>query len=122
MESALEQIVERLKTALGGHLVSVVLYGSAATGDLQKGYSDLNVLCVLSEITPRDLAGLSPVFRWWRGLGNPAPLLLTRQEFETSTDCFAIEFRDIRCQHRILFGEDVIQGLRVEDSFYRAQV
>jgi hypothetical protein len=122
MESALEQIVERLKTALGGHLVSVVLYGSAATGDQQKGYSDLNVLCVLSEITPRDLACVSSVFRWWRGLGNPAPLLLTRREFQTSTDCFAIEFRDIRWQHRILFGENVIEGLQVDDSFYRAQV
>src|SRR5579863_9762852 len=122
MESALEQIVERLKTALGGHLVSVVLYGSAATGDLQKGYSDLNVLCVLSEITPRELACVAPVFRWWRGLGNPAPLLLTRREFATSTDCFAIEFHDIRDQHRVLYGEDVIQELQVDDSFYRAQV
>ena len=122
MSSALDQIVERLKAALGDHLVSVILYGSAASGDEQKGYSDLNVLCVLAEITPRDLGCLSPVFRWWRGLGNPAPLLLTRQEFQTSTDCFAIEFHDIRSRHRILYGEDLVQSLQVEDSFYRAQV
>jgi hypothetical protein len=122
MQSALDQIVERLKTALGDRLVSVILYGSAATGDDQPGYSDLNVLCVLSEITPRELACVAPVFRWWRGLGNPAPLLLTRREFATSTDCFAIEFHDIRDQHRVLYGEDVIQELQVDDSFYRAQV
>ncbi|HEY3836317.1 MAG TPA: hypothetical protein VGL72_07085 [Bryobacteraceae bacterium] len=122
MPSALDQIVERLKTALGDHLVSVILYGSAASGDEQKGYSDLNVLCVLTEITPHDLSCLSPVFRWWRGLGNPAPLLLTRQEFQTSTDCFAIEFHDIHSRHRILYGEDVVEQLQVEDSFYRAQV
>ncbi len=122
MQSALDQIVDRLKTALGDQLISVILYGSAATGDLQKGYSDLNVLCVLSEITPRDLSHAAPVFRWWREQGNPAPLLLTRREFETSTDCFAIEFHDIREQHRILFGEDVVQELQIDDSFYRAQV
>lgn len=122
MQSALDQIVERLQTALGDQLVSVVLYGSAATGDEQKGYSDLNVLCVLREITPRELAHVSPVFRWWRGLGNPAPLLLTRQEFQNSTDCFAIEFHDIRDHHRVLFGEPVVDELQVDDSFYRAQV
>ncbi len=122
MQSPLDQIVERLKTALGDRLVSVILYGSAATGDLQAGYSDLNVLCVLSEVTPRELADVSAVFRWWRGLGNPAPLLLTRHELTTSTDCFAIEFHDIRDQHRILHGEDVVEELQVDDSFYRAQV
>jgi hypothetical protein len=122
MQSPLDQIVERLKTALGDRLISVVLYGSATTGDLQQGYSDLNVLCVLDQITPRELACVAPVFRWWRGLGNPAPLLLTRHEFLTSTDCFAIEFHDIRDQHRVLHGENVVEALRVDDSFYRAQV
>jgi hypothetical protein len=122
MPAPLDQIVERLKSALDQRLVSVILYGSGATGDLQQGYSDLNVLCVLAEITPRELRSVAPVFRWWRGLGNPAPLLLTRQEFQTSTDCFAIEFRDIREWHRILHGEDVVAGLTVSDAFYRAQV
>ena len=122
MQPALDQIVERLKTALGDQLVSVVLYGSAAAGDHQKGFSDLNVLCVLTEITPREFDRSTPVFHWWRGLGNPAPLLLTRREFQTSTDCFAIEFHDIHDQHRILHGENVIGNLQVDDSFYRAQV
>jgi predicted nucleotidyltransferase len=122
MQSALDQIVERLKAALGDRLVSVILYGSAAAGDHQKGYSDLNILCVLTEITPRELSHAAPAFRWWREQGNPAPLLLTRREFETSADCFAIEFRDIRDYHRILFGEDVVQELQLDSSFYRAQV
>jgi len=122
MKSVLDQIVERLKTALEGHLVSVVLYGSAANGEQEKGFSDFNVLCVLNEITPRELARVSPVFRWWRGLGNPAPLLLTRREFETSSDCFAIEYHDLRDRHRILYGEDLVKDFHVDDTFYRAQV
>ena len=122
MSSTLDQIVERLKAALGNRLISVILYGSAAAGDRQNGYSDLNVLCVLDEITPRELAQVAPVFRWWREQGNPAPLLLTRREFQTSTDCFAIEFHDILDRHRILYGENVVEDLQVDDSFYRAQV
>src|SRR6185436_20798730 len=40
----------------------------------------------------------------------------------TSTDCFSIEFHDIQRYHRVLYGKDVIAGLAVDDSFYRAQV
>lgn len=102
--------------------MSVILYGSGAVGDHHGRYSDLNVLCVLREVTPRELGDSAPIFRWWRKLGNPSPLLLSREEVRTSTDCFPIEFHDIRERHRVLAGEDVAQDLAVDDSFYRAQV
>src|SRR5262249_54950705 len=34
----------------------------------------------------------------------------------------AIEFHDIKTQHRVLYGKDLIATLAVDDSFYRAQV
>lgn len=121
-EKALTQLVEKLRKAHGERLVSVVLYGSAATGDHQAQYSDLNVLCVLTEITPRELASSGDLFRWWRELGNPSPLLLTERELAGSSDCFAIEFHDIQAHHRLLDGRDVIGALALDDAFYRAQV
>jgi hypothetical protein len=122
MDKPIEQLVDKLRKAYGEGLVSVVLYGSAVAGDRHEGFSDYNVLCVLREITPRELAAGTDIFRWWREHGNPAPLLLTEREVATSTDCFAIEFRDIQQEHRILHGADVVSGIRVEDGFYRAQV
>jgi hypothetical protein len=41
---------------------------------------------------------------------------------ESSTDTFPIEFRDIREQHRVLWGEDVITGIQIGDAHYRIQV
>lgn len=120
--SPLDQIVDKLRNALGADLVSVVLYGSAAVGDREEKFSDYNVLCVLTQITPAHLRASETVFRWWREQGNPAPLLLTEHEIRTSTDCFALEFHDVREHHRILFGADVVSDLRIDDSFYRAQV
>jgi len=79
-------------------------------------------LCVLDEVTPRELEQCEPVFRWWREKNNPSPLLLSEREVETSTDCFAIEFHDIKAHHRLLQGKDVISPLTVDDVFYRAQV
>jgi hypothetical protein len=122
MDKAIEQLVEKLRKAYGERLVSVVLYGSAVSGDREEGFSDYNVLCVLTEITPRELGAGTEIFRWWREKGNPAPLLVTEREVATSTDCFAIEFHDIKRQHEILHGIDVVSPLIVEDVFYRAQV
>ncbi len=122
MDKLLQQLVEKLQKAYGDRLVSVVLYGSAATGEHHAKFSDYNVLCVLSEITPRELAASEEIFRWWREQGSPSPLLLTEHEVATSTDCFAIEFHDIQQHHRLLFGKDVLTDLVVDDSFYRAQV
>jgi hypothetical protein len=122
MDKLLEQLVAKLQHAFGERLVSVVLYGSAAADDRQAKFSDYNVLCVLSEITRRELAASEPVFQWWRAHGSPSPLLLTETELARSGDCFAIELRDIQRHHRVLFGADVTAALAVGDTFYRAQV
>jgi hypothetical protein len=121
-ETSLTDLVGRLKTAFGERLVSVILYGSAATGDRTDGVSDLNVLCVLERINTSELAKSEPVFRWWKERGNPPPLLLTAEEVNTSTDCFPMEYHDMREQRRVLYGSDVIESLQVENSAYRAQV
>lgn len=122
MERVLKDLVERLKKAYPNELVSVVLYGSAAAGDHHGRFSDINILCVLADVGRGQLAAAAPVFRWWRDLGNPAPLLLSQTELRTSADCFAIEFHDIKERHRILHGADLVSGLEVDNRFYRAQV
>src|SRR5690242_3624321 len=122
MDQAVNQLVEKLRAAYGDRLVSVVLYGSAASGDHHPKFSDYNVLCVLRAITPREMRESEEIFRWWREQGSPAPLLLSEHEVMTATDCFAIEFLDIKQQHQVLHGKDVISGLAVDRSFYRAQV
>jgi predicted nucleotidyltransferase len=122
MAAILDQLVEKLQRALGGDLVSVVLYGSAVSGDHHGKFSDYNVLCVLTAVTPVQLRATEPLFRWWREQGNPSPLLFTEEEIRNATDCFPIEFHDIRGHNKILFGADVVSGMQIATTFYRAQV
>jgi hypothetical protein len=122
MERILGELVDRLQKAHKERLVSVVLYGSAATEDGKDRLSDFNILCVLDRITPDELAASEHVFRWWREMLNPAPLLLSDVEVRTATDCFPIEFTDIRERHQILFGADIVKDLDIDYSFYRAEV
>jgi len=122
MEQKLEELVDRLRRAHSENLVSVILYGSAASGDHHQRFSDLNVLCVLTTVSPAALGASEAVFKWWRGLGNPSPLLLSQEEVENSTDCFPIEFHDMQEKRRVLAGADVIAGLTIDKTFYRAQI
>ncbi len=118
----LEELVKKFERAFQDRLVSVVLYGSAAGEDHHANFSDLNVLCVLKEITPRELAEAEPVLRWWREQGHPSPTLMSEEEVHNSADAFPIEFRDMKDQRKILYGPDVIAEVKVDGKFYRAQI
>lgn len=121
-EKALNQLLDKLRAAYGKNLKSVILYGSGATGETHGTYSDLNVLTVLERLGVKELEASEAVFHWWRDKGNPAPLVMSLEEVRGSTDCFPIEFHDIAERKRILHGEDVTEGLEIDDAFYRAQV
>jgi hypothetical protein len=126
VKDLLQQIVAKLQHAYAERLTSVELYGSAAGSDHHPGFSDINILCVLASIAPRELAAAEDLFRWWRGHGNPSPLLLTEPELTASADYFAIEFLDIRQQHRLLYGKDLLSRLEIDltrrTSLYHMQV
>ena len=82
----------------------------------------MNVLCVLKEITPRELGEGEPILRWWRETGHPSPLLMSEEEAHRSADCFPIEFRDMQDRRKVLHGIDVIAGVHVSMKNHRTQV
>jgi len=80
------------------------------------------VLCVLKEITPRELAEGEPVLRWWREHGHPSPLLMSEEEAHNSADSFPIEFRDMKDRRKVLYGMDVVAEVKIDTKYYRAQI
>jgi predicted nucleotidyltransferase len=121
-EKLLDDFVGRLRDALGGNLVSVVLYGSAVTGDFQETRSDLNVLCVLERVDVAALDQAGAAIDWWMNKKQPAPVLLSVEEIQNAHDAFAIEFLDIRAAYRILHGKDLIEAIDVGPAHHRHQV
>jgi hypothetical protein len=118
----LKELVSKFERSFHDRLVSVVLYGSAAGEDHHTKFSDLNVLCVLKEITPRELGEAEPILRWWRDHKHPAPTLMSEEEVHNSADCFPIEFRDMKDRRKVMYGVDVIADVKVDGKFYRAQI
>jgi predicted nucleotidyltransferase len=118
----LKDLVNKLERGYSDRLVAVVLYGSAASGQHHGKFSDLNVLCVLKEITPRELGEGEPILTWWRERGHPAPLLMSEEEVHNSADSFPIEFRDMKDRRKLLYGPDIIADVKIDTKYYRAQV
>ncbi len=122
MEKLLNELVSRLREAYGDELVSVVLYGSAASGEYHKNFSDLNVLAVLKRVGVSELERGRAAVGGWRKQKQPLPLFLSREEIENASDVFPVEFLDIQHNHRILYGEDVAAQMTIDTGQHRRQV
>ena len=121
-EKQITDFVDRLKLAAGTNLECVALFGSAASGDFHADYSDINILCVVREITAPVLASLAPAIHAWTKSKFPAPLIFSRAELERSADVFAIEMLDIRDRHRILYGADIFPAIHIPMDLHRVQL
>lgn len=115
-------LAERLTVVCGAHLRSVILYGSAVAGDHLGKHSDHNVLVVLDRLDFEEVRTLAPVVRAWVTAGNLVPLLFTSEGLRTSAAVFPLEIADIKDNHRVLFGEDVVNPLAVHAANLRLEL
>jgi hypothetical protein len=121
-EKQINEFVSRLQQAAGENLQSVILYGSAATGDFHPDFSNVNLLCILRDTSFARLSAIAPAIEWWNRQKHHPPLILTREELERSADVFSIELLDMQQRHRLLFGDDVLSGLHIPMHLHRAQL
>ena len=121
-EQQISEFVERLRSAAGPNLKSVVLYGSAAAGDYIPEYSDVNLMCLLGEASFAAITTLAPAVEWWAKQKHHAPLLMTADDLQRGADVFSIEFLDMRQSYRVLWGEDPLKGLDIPMKFHRVQL
>ena len=117
-----EHFANEVATALGGRLVALLLYGSAARGTHVPDRSDVNTLLICDAVDEDLFARLERPVRDWVKAGHPAPLMLTQREWQTSADAFAIEYEDIREAHRLLAGRDPWPGIAVQREHVRRQL
>ena len=121
-EKQIDEFVSRLRQGAGENLQSVILYGSAASGEFHPEFSNVNLLCVVREASYATLSALAPVVEWWKRQKRHVPLVLSGEELQRSADVFSIELLDMQRRHRVLFGTDVLEGLTIPMHLHGAQV
>src|SRR6266550_9495270 len=117
-----EGFAETVAAGLGGRLVALLLYGSAARGTHVPDRSDVNTLLICDGVDQALFDALAPLMRVWTGARHPAPLILTEREWRESADAFAIEYEDMREAHRLLAGRDPWPGIQVDRGHLRRQL
>lgn len=122
MQHQFAAFIDDLRSTHGKNLASVILYGSAATGEFIPSRSDYNVLIALHRITPKDLRNAHASVREWHKLGHPVPVYFTVGELVNAADVFPIEFHEMERARKVLYGRDVLADLKISDAFLRHQV
>jgi len=121
VEQILSGFVQDVQQLYGNDLLAIFLYGSAATGEHIRGRSDINVTVVLNRLTPALLRKASGELRSWSRQGLATPLFFDPEFLRDALDVFPIEILDMQERHRMLWGPDVLDGLRIEQGALRRQ-
>ncbi len=115
-QNALDAHVSRLTHLLGENLYSCVLYGSAVRGNIVPGVSDINILIILQESTPEAHIAIADCLddKIFIDL-----FIIGRRGMERSFQSFAIKFRSIKRNYKVLAGEDPIADLVISEDKLR---
>lgn len=115
-QAVVDTLVNKLQSVLGQNLYACVLYGSAVRGDLVSGVSDLNLLLVLNESTPEAHAAIAECLR---GRAHVDPFVIARSGMQRSMAAFAVKFRSISRDYRVLCGEDPFREIAIDQGIAR---
>jgi hypothetical protein len=113
VRSKLEPYVTDLVDLLTENLRSVVVYGSAAGPDYVPKKSNVNLLLVCGELRLETLKRTLKTVKKGRKKGIVAPLFLTVEHMNTSSDVFPIEFLNMKDVHVVVYGEDVLDRIEI---------
>ena len=118
LKDKVSDFLKGLKSIFAQDLTSVILYGSAASGEFVDKRSNLNLLVVLKNSGLENLKKASGAVNKSRLIN---PLFLTERYIASSTDIFPIEFLDMKENYRVLYGKDVLKDIVVETVNLRFQ-
>lgn len=115
-QETIDRLSVQLPALLRGNLYSLILYGSSVRGNLVDDVSDLNILIILNQSTP-DAHGV--IAEAIRGKVRIEPFVIGRDGMERSFEAFAIKFRSISRNYRVLSGTDPFTSLTVNPNTLR---
>lgn len=101
------------------NIVSIVIYGSACGVNYLPKISDINSLLIFRQLEFSQFKKSLKVIA--RGIPKKisAPLILTKEDIRSSVDIFPIEFLEMKENHVLIYGEDVLTSLEIPQKYLR---
>jgi predicted nucleotidyltransferase len=120
LQEIIENFIRGLEDIYKDNLVSVILYGSAASGEFIDEHSNLNLLIVLKDIRLDNIKKSTKLVNNYK-FRKFAPLFFSRDYISSSLDVFPIEFLDMKENYLLLSGEDVLKDINIDLKNLRFQ-
>lgn len=120
LKNSLEDFTKKLKDVYGDGLISVILYGSAASGEFAAKRSNINLSIVLNDTSLDNLAKIAKIINMPR-FQALNPFFFTEDYIARSTDVFPIEFLDMKENYALVYGKDVLKDIRIDIKNLRFQ-
>lgn len=115
-----DSFITGLKNIYPDQLISVVLYGSAASGEYASKYSNVNLVILLKDASIPSIRKAAPLINKNR-FAVINPLFFTEGHIKNSTDVFPIEFLDMKENYVVLYGRDVLKDIQIDVKNLRFQ-
>jgi predicted nucleotidyltransferase len=115
VQTAIEAFVTAVRDAFAADLQSVILFGSAASGELRVT-SDVNMLVLLRRFDAAAIDRVRPAAEKARLQINLRPMWILVEELPLAAEAFAVKYGDIAHRHVVLFGTDPFADLHIPRS------
>jgi len=120
-EKVFEQFAKEVRELFGKEVVSIILFGSAATEEYIPKKSDINFLVVLTQQGIEQIEKVQRFPARWQKKKISLPLFLTEAYIDASLDSFPIEFFNMRAAYKVIYGRDVLEGIEIKKGDLRLQ-
>ena len=117
-KNILKVFIQCLKDIYHEELLSLVLYGSAASGEFVEKHSNFNLLVVLKNTDLENLKKSSKLMRKFKMINV---LFLTEDYIMNSLDIFPIEFLDMQENYFLVYGKDILKDIHIDIRNLRFQ-
>jgi hypothetical protein len=120
--TSVDALAAQLTAALGGRVVSFLVFGSAARPRAAASQGSVDTLLIADGVDQGLLGALAAAVAPWVAAGHPPPIVLSEAEWHASADAFAIEYEDIRSAYRLVAGRDPWPGITVQREDVQRQL
>jgi len=117
-KNILQKFTQGLKDIYPEELLSLILYGSAASGEFVDKHSNLNLLVLLKNTDLEAIKKSSKLIHKFKMIST---LFLTEDYIANSTDIFPVEFLDMQENYLVLYGKDILKDIQVDIRNLRFQ-
>jgi predicted nucleotidyltransferase len=118
-KSELETFLQKTLEFSASNLVSVYLFGGLAKEEFDGNNSDINLLILLKETNPASLDLLNKALQDSLFKIVLAPFIITADELENAADLFPVKFLDIKRNHILLHGPDLLAKIQINNDLLK---